>query len=198
MKLFDWVAAAVLWIDLPIPFYWLILHPLVGFWRRHVPAAYLAAALLPWSAAAVLLFAFHRHLFSSARALAWAAAWKVAAGLVLIGADGYLLFRAERELGGPRLVGHAELQAGGELASEGLYARMRHPRYTGMMSGVLGACLLAATPLLWGVAVLWWLVAFTSVLLEERELRARFGPAYEEYCRRVPRFLPFRLWPGKD
>ncbi len=137
-------------------------------------------------------------MFSSARALAWAAAWKVAAGLVLIGADGYLLFRAERELGGTRLVGHAELQAGGELASEGLYARMRHPRYTGMMSGVLGACLLAATPLLWGVAVLWWLVAFTSVLLEERELRARFGPAYEEYCRRVPRFLPFRLWPGND
>jgi protein-S-isoprenylcysteine O-methyltransferase Ste14 len=27
------------------------------------------------------------------------------------------------------------------------------------------------------------------VRLEERELRERFGTAYEEYCRRVPRFV---------
>ncbi len=197
MKSFDWVAAVVLWIDLPIPFYWLILHPLVGFWRRHLHAAYLVAALLPWSAAAALLYAFHRHLFSSARALAWAPAWKVAAGLALMATDAYLLFRVERELGGMRLVGHAELKAAGELASEGLYARIRHPRYTGMMAGVLGACLLVATPLLWGIVGAWWLLALATVQLEERELRARFGPDYDDYCRRVPRFLPFRLLPRK-
>ena len=28
------------------------------------------------------------------------------------------------------------------------------------------------------------------VLLEERELRERFGAEYEDYCRRVPRYLP--------
>jgi protein-S-isoprenylcysteine O-methyltransferase Ste14 len=196
MKLFDWVAAIVLWIDLPIPFYWLILHPLVGFWRRHMAAAYLVAALPAWSAAAVLLYLFHQSLISCARALAWVPAWRIAAGLALITCDAYLLFRVGRELGGSRLVGHAELQAAGEMASAGLYARMRHPRYTGMMAGVLGTCLLAATPLLWGVVMIWWLVALASVLLEERELRARFGPSYDDYCRRVPRFLPFRLRPG--
>ncbi len=197
MKFVDWVAAVVLWVDLPIPIYWLILHPLVGFWRRHVYAAYLVAALVPWSAAAGLLFAFHRHLFSSARALAWAPGWRVAAGLALIVTDAYLLFRAERELGGTRLVGHAELKTGGELAVTGIYARMRHPRYTGMMAGVLGACLLAATSLLWGIVGAWWLLALGTVQLEERELRARFGSAYDDYCRRVPRFLPFRLWRRK-
>jgi protein-S-isoprenylcysteine O-methyltransferase Ste14 len=30
------------------------------------------------------------------------------------------------------------------------------------------------------------------VLLEERELRDRFGAEYEEYCRRVPRYIPKR------
>jgi len=28
------------------------------------------------------------------------------------------------------------------------------------------------------------------VLLEEKELKERFGHDYEEYCRRVPRYIP--------
>jgi protein-S-isoprenylcysteine O-methyltransferase Ste14 len=33
---------------------------------------------------------------------------------------------------------------------------------------------------------------FLVVILEERELRQRFGDAHVEYCRRVPRFVPRR------
>ena len=44
-----------------------------------------------------------------------------------------------------------------------------------------------------GVYVL-WLLLFPALLLvirlEERALRERFGPAWEEYARRVPRFVP--------
>ena len=43
---------------------------------------------------------------------------------------------------------------------------------------------------LYGVFALWlpgvWLIA----VLEERELRVRFGAEYDTYCRRVPRFVP--------
>jgi protein-S-isoprenylcysteine O-methyltransferase Ste14 len=43
---------------------------------------------------------------------------------------------------------------------------------------------------LYGVLALWlpgvWLIA----VLEERELRNRFGAEYDAYSRRVPRFLP--------
>jgi protein-S-isoprenylcysteine O-methyltransferase Ste14 len=33
-------------------------------------------------------------------------------------------------------------------------------------------------------------VIYLVVLLEEQELRKRFGAAYEKYCREVPRFIP--------
>ena len=33
---------------------------------------------------------------------------------------------------------------------------------------------------------------YLIVLLEERELRERFGPAYADYSARVPRFIPRR------
>ncbi len=191
MKLLDWVAAAVLFLQFPIPIFWLIMHPLAGFWRRHLKAGYLLACVTAWGAVIAFLSVFHERLFASAHAPAWA----IALGLALIIADGYILFRVERELGGKRLVGHAELTGGGELATQGLYARVRHPRYAGMMLSVLGASLIAGSLLLWMAAAVWWLLALAAINLEERELRARFGTAYEAYSKRVPRFLPFRFWP---
>jgi len=194
MKLLDWVVAVVLFLLLPVPLYWLILHPRVAFWRKHVRAGYCVAGLSAWATVTVFLFAFHERLFSSARAPLWA----TVVGLVLMAVDPLVLYRVKRDLGGPRLVGHTELQGGGELAMHGLYARVRHPRYTGMMLAVLGACLVGSSPLLWGVAAIWWLLALAAIELEERELRARFGEAYVAYSRRVPRFLPIRFRPREE
>ncbi len=194
MKPLDWLAAAVLFLYLPVPVFWLIVHPLVGFWRRHQKAGYVVAVLSAWGAAMAFLLAFHRELFASERAPYWA----IAVGLALIAADGYFFYRVGRELGGARLVGKAELTGIGELATQGLYARVRHPRYASMMLAVLGACLMAATPRLWSAAAIWWLLVLVSIGLEERELRLRYGAAYIAYSKRVPRFLPFRFRPRED
>ncbi len=194
MKLLDWLVGVVLFFQLPIPLFWLILHPQITFWRKHVRAGYWVAGLSAWGIVTVFLCAFHERLFWSEHAPAWA----IAVGLVLMAADAYVLYRVQRDLGGPRLVGHTELQGGGELAVHGLYARLRHPRYTGMMLAVLGACLVGSSRLLWGVAAVWWLLALAAIGLEERELRARFGDAYVAYSRRVPRFLPFRFRPREE
>ena len=191
MRLLDWVAAIVLLCQLPIPLFWLIVHPLVGFWRRHIGVAYLVAVLSAWGGVAVFVYLFHERLFLSERGPAWAKA----VGLALIAADLYVLYRVERELGTTRLVGHAELKGGGELLTKGVYARVRHPRYSGMMFSVLGACLIAGTLLLWEIVAVWWLLALVAIRLEEKELHARFGAAYAAYSKRVPRFLPFRAWP---
>ena len=194
MKFFDWVAAVVLLIELPVPVFWLMLHPLVGFWRLHVKATYVFAGLAAWGTGGLFLAAFHDRLFSSARAPGWA----IAIGLALVALEAYLFPRVEHELGSARMVGHAELKGTGEIETTGLYARVRHPRYVGMIAAVLGACLMAGTLFLWTVVGAWLLLTLLVVSLEERELRARFGEAYIAYSRRVPRLFPFRLWPGEE
>ena len=189
MRLLHAVAGFVLFFELPIPIYWLILHPFNAFWRSRVRAAFLFAGLTAWTCGGVILWIF-RHSLLAAALPPW---YSIAAGVVLIAVEGYLFVRVERELGSRRLVGHAELTGTGEMFSAGLYARVRHPRYAGMFCAVLGAALLSGTRLLWIVLAIWLPFALTVIRLEELELAARFGPSYDAYRKRVPAFLPFRL-----
>jgi protein-S-isoprenylcysteine O-methyltransferase Ste14 len=189
MRFLHAVAGFVLFFELPIPIYWLILHPFHSFWRTRVRAAFWFAGLTAWTCGGVVLWVFRRSLLAASRP-SWLA---IAAGFTLIAVEVYLFVRVEQELGSRRLVGHAELTGTGEMFSGGLYAHARHPRYAGMFSALLGAALLAGTPLLWIVLALWWPFALLVIRLEEMELAARFGTAYEEYRKRVPAFLPIRF-----
>jgi protein-S-isoprenylcysteine O-methyltransferase Ste14 len=188
MRFLHAVAGFVLFFELPIPIYWLILHPFNSFWRRHVRAAFWFAGLTAWTCGGVVLWHF-RQILLAVTCPSWLT---IAVGFALIAIEGYLFVRVERELGSRRLVGHAELTGTGEMFSGGLYAHVRHPRYAGMFSAVVGAALLAGTPSLWIVLVFWLPFALIVIRLEEKELAARFGPGYEAYRKRVPAFLPFR------
>lgn len=182
-----YIALVVFFLDLPVPVYWLILHPLTGFWRRHVRAAFWIAGIGAWTVGgAFVVFARSRLIAPGAPSIL-----SVAGGVALIAADVMLLIRADRDLGHSKLVGHAELTGKLELSVRGMYSRVRHPRYTGMIAAVIGACLLAGTLWAWECFGVWLALVMISILLEEREMRRRFGDVYEEYCRRVPRFLPF-------
>jgi protein-S-isoprenylcysteine O-methyltransferase Ste14 len=189
MRLLHALAGFVLFFELPIPIYWLMIHPLNSFWRKRVRAAFSIAGLAAWITGGILLWTFHSQLMAETRP-SWVA---IAAGLTLIGVEVYLIWRVERELGTRRLVGHAELTGTGELFTGGLYAHVRHPRYLGMFCAVAGAALLAGTLRLWLVLAVWWPVALVVIQLEERELERRFGAAYWAYRKRVPAFLPLRI-----
>jgi protein-S-isoprenylcysteine O-methyltransferase Ste14 len=77
----------------------------------------------------------------------------------------------------------------------GPYRFVRNP----MISGVV-LILFAESALLRSRPHLWWALAFLAAnmvqipLMEEPMLRARFGAAYDEYCRNVRRLIP-RLTP---
>ena len=190
MRFVRFLAIIVLAFEAPVPVYWLILHAPVSFWRKHIRAAFFIAVAAAWGIVDSLLYHFRFSFFRSHSSLLPALF-----GLALIGLDVFTLSKSEGALGGMRIVGHAELTGSRELIVRGLYARVRHPRYLGMMAGVLGACLIVASPLLWRASVVWLALALLAIRAEERELRRRLGPAYDAYAERVPALLPLRVWP---
>ncbi len=190
MRFLHAVAGFFLFFELPIPIYWLIIHPFNSFWRSRVRAAFWFGGLTAWISGGVLLWTYRSPLLTRAQP----SGPRIAIGLALIVVELYLFFRVERELGSRRLVGHAELTGTGEMFTGGLYAHVRHPRYTGMFCAVLGAALIAGTGFLWITLALWSVLALSVIRLEERELTARFGAGYIAYRKRVPAFVPRPEW----
>ncbi len=78
-----------------------------------------------------------------------------------------------------------------KLVTDGVYAYMRHPQYTGFMLLTLGLIVHWATILL---LVMWPILAYQYYRLakiEEKEMEEEFGEEYIEYRKRVPMFIPF-------
>jgi len=85
----------------------------------------------------------------------------------------------------------ARVLADHKLITTGVYRRVRHPIYTGMLGMLLATALAASgwSGLLAGLIV-FWTGTLIRVRSEERLLRATFGAEYEDYARRVPAVLP--------
>ena len=77
-----------------------------------------------------------------------------------------------------------------KLVTQGIYACMRHPMLFGLALFPLAIALILGSPtFIFFVAPLEAIVIIILALtLEEREARAKFGQAYEEYRAQVPAF----------
>jgi protein-S-isoprenylcysteine O-methyltransferase Ste14 len=69
-----------------------------------------------------------------------------------------------------------------------LYKRMRHPLYVGWTIAFWATPTMTVGHLLLAATLTGYMLV--AVVLEERDLVAHFGRAYEEYRRRVPMFIP--------
>lgn len=77
------------------------------------------------------------------------------------------------------------------LVTSGVYAHSRNPMYVGNLLMITGVCITANSWGCVGTAVPLFLMAYLAITrAEESYLADRFGPAFEDYCRDVPRFLP--------
>jgi protein-S-isoprenylcysteine O-methyltransferase Ste14 len=76
------------------------------------------------------------------------------------------------------------------VIDRGPFARSRNPLYVGLLVLSAGIALLAGSA--WALIALpieWALLRWGAVLPEEHYLAVKFGPAYDDYTARVPRWL---------
>ena len=186
--------AAALVATLPAAMlYWFLIHPLAAFWRRLGKTATFTIVGLVCVAVAAYLFSLRERLL----AVHWGYHWAlIALGLALYVLGVYGERRIRRQLEFRILVGTPELDAEspGALLTEGVYERSRNPRYVNLVVALFGWALVLNYPAVYVTLALSVPALYCIVLLEERELRARFAEPYAAYCRRVQRLLPRRGW----
>ena len=87
----------------------------------------------------------------------------------------------------------APIDAPKVLVVQGLYRWVRNPMYVAVLLVILGQAILFRSWLLVGYALVFWLVVHTFVVfVEEPSLRSQFPGRYDDYLRRVPRWIPRR------
>jgi protein-S-isoprenylcysteine O-methyltransferase Ste14 len=180
----------IMWVP-PAIGSWYLIHPFTRFWRRLGTVASFCIIYSLLAASAVLLWHFSPVL--AGRDLGFQPALLVLA--VPMAVVGAVIARARRKhLTQRTLVGVPEISKAdkGRLLCEGIYARTRNPRYLEFVAFSFVYVAFANYSGTWILYLLTFPAIHLVVLLEEPELRERFGAEYEEYCRRVPRYLPHR------
>jgi protein-S-isoprenylcysteine O-methyltransferase Ste14 len=127
--------------------------------------------------------------------LSQAGVWKLALGSLLYFPGMTFVLWGRLALGKNYFVSTgfgAQLFAGHQLVTDGPFAIVRHPMYSGLVLAALGALLIYST---WTTLLFVCFAPLTCVRArhEETALAAEFGEKWQEYRRRVPAFFP-RLW----
>lgn len=184
-----WIGVLMVVTMPPSVLFWLIVHPLTPFWRRRGrPLTYTIVTAICLTAVWALYRSRDSLLMTDlgTNYLGVAFAVPLYAMAIVVGLGRRKLLTRTILVGAPQL---AQTETG-TLLTRGVYGRIRHPRYVEVF---LGTCAFALFVNYQGVYILVPVMAvclYVIVLLEERELRRRFGDEYDAYCRRVPRFLP--------
>ncbi len=189
-----WLAAFMLATFPAAVLFWVLIHPFARFWRRRGPAVAYSVVALVCLGVAYLIFQIRQPVLAVRWPFSW---WLVALGLMLYGAAIWLEVECRRHLKLSTLLGAPELgRDPGRVLAGGIYGRLRHPRYLSVILGVLGWSCFLNYPAIWLLAIAVVPGFYLVILLEERELRDRFGGEYEGYMRAVPNRLLPRLGRG--
>jgi protein-S-isoprenylcysteine O-methyltransferase Ste14 len=78
-----------------------------------------------------------------------------------------------------------------DLVTEGFFRHSRNPLYVGNLLVLLGLFVIHNNPWVYVLGGAFFLFAYCSIVAaEEAYLSRKFGEAYDDYCRRVNRWLP--------
>jgi protein-S-isoprenylcysteine O-methyltransferase Ste14 len=78
----------------------------------------------------------------------------------------------------------------GSLVRSGLYRWSRNPMYVGVVTAIVGQAIVFESRAVATYAVVFWLaMQFFVTRVEEPHLRRKLSASYDDYCRRVPRWI---------
>jgi protein-S-isoprenylcysteine O-methyltransferase Ste14 len=83
------------------------------------------------------------------------------------------------------------IKLGHELITTGPYALIRHPIYTGMLTGFLGTAIALSQVRGFIGFVLIFLVLWPKLRMEEEWMRSQFGETYATYAQRTAAPVPY-------
>ena len=181
----------ILWVWVAFAIYWLI--AMIGNKRtqRREPVGSRVAYILALVVGAVLIAWRHSpwgrvldvHLWPRSTPLYWIGLALLIAGL------GFAVW-ARVHLG-RNWSGAVTVKEDHELIRSGPYAWVRHPIYTGVLTGVIGTALCAGTlRAVLGLAVI-AAALIVKLRAEEVFMRETFPGQYQKYCEKVPALIPF-------
>ncbi len=179
----------------PVPsaiLFWLVVHPNVRLWRRLGLSLSYTLLVVLMVGVAVVMYLLREPILSVDFGTNYLL---VALAVPIYGAAVWLSLRIRRHLTFRTFVGVPELTArsdGGRLLTEGVYARVRHPRYVAVLLGLISVALFSNYLALYLLLPIGAAGLYLIVRLEEGELVERFGDEYETYRDRVPMFVPRR------
>ena len=78
-----------------------------------------------------------------------------------------------------------------ELVTSGPYAVVRHPIYTGILAGFLGLAIALSQVRGFVVLVLFFVVFWAKLRIEEQWMRSQFGETYANYVQRTAALVPY-------
>jgi protein-S-isoprenylcysteine O-methyltransferase Ste14 len=85
------------------------------------------------------------------------------------------------------------IKQGHELITTGPYAVVRHPIYTGILTGFLGMAIAISQVRGFIVFVLIFFVFWLKLRMEEKWMRSQFGETYATYARQTAALVPYLL-----
>jgi methanethiol S-methyltransferase len=101
----------------------------------------------------------------------------IVGGFVLLSSAWGVLYKAQRA---------------GQLATSGVYARIRHPQYVAFVLIMFGFLLQWPTLVTMAMFPVLLVMYGRLALGEEKEMRRQFGTEFDDYAARTPRFIPGR------
>ena len=178
----------VLWMGWA--FYWWLTSIDVKETTRREPVVSRMLHLGPMLVAAMILWSPRFNVLGlETRFMPWAP-WEYGLGVgITVGGLAFAVW-ARRHIG-RNWSAIVTLKQDHELVTSGPYALVRHPIYTGLLSGFLGSAIaLGQRRGLLALAIV-YVALLRKYKLEERWMRERFGVAYDAYRARVKALVPF-------